>query len=48
MRRDHAGVGLGLAIVSSIVEAHDGTLALDPRPEGGLRVTVRVPASPPG
>jgi two-component system sensor histidine kinase VanS len=48
MRSDHAGVGLGLAIVSSIVEAHDGTLALDPRPEGGLRVTVRVPASPPG
>jgi len=42
-RGDHAGVGLGLAIVKSIVEAHDGTLYLAPRPEGGLRVTVRLP-----
>ncbi|GAA4207744.1 sensor histidine kinase [Actinocatenispora rupis] len=42
----HAGVGLGLAIVRSIAEAHDGTLALAARPEGGLRVTVRLPAVP--
>lgn len=42
---DHAGVGLGLAIVASIVRAHDGTLELSPRPTGGLRVTVRLPAS---
>ncbi|MFD8972673.1 sensor histidine kinase [Streptomyces sp. NPDC059593] len=40
---EHAGVGLGLAIVHSIVRAHDGTLDLDPRPAGGLRVTVRLP-----
>ncbi|WP_024761611.1 sensor histidine kinase [Streptomyces exfoliatus] len=39
---EHAGVGLGLAIVHSIVRAHDGTLDLDPRPAGGLRVTVRL------
>jgi two-component system sensor histidine kinase VanS len=38
------GVGLGLAIVGSIVRAHDGTLALTPRPGGGLRVTVELPA----
>jgi two-component system sensor histidine kinase VanS len=44
IRSDHAGVGLGLAIVKSIAEAHDGTLALTPRPEGGLRVTVQLPA----
>ncbi|MBM7774356.1 two-component system sensor histidine kinase VanS [Actinokineospora baliensis] len=42
---DHAGVGLGLAIVKSITQAHDGTLTLAPRPDGGLRVTVRLPAS---
>ena len=40
---DHAGVGLGLAIVQSIVRAHDGTLDLTPRPAGGLLVTVRLP-----
>ena len=44
---DHAGVGLGLAIVKSITQAHDGTLTLTPRDEGGLRVTVRLPAAPP-
>jgi two-component system sensor histidine kinase VanS len=47
IRSDHAGVGLGLAIVNSITQAHDGTLALTPRPAGGLRVTVELPAAPP-
>lgn len=46
VRADHAGAGLGLAIVRSIVRAHDGTLALTPRVGGGLRVTVRLPAAP--
>jgi two-component system, OmpR family, sensor histidine kinase VanS len=41
---DHAGVGLGLAIVESIAQAHDGTITLTPRAAGGLRVTVRIPA----
>ncbi|MFC9863004.1 MULTISPECIES: sensor histidine kinase [unclassified Streptomyces] len=45
LHSDHAGVGLGLAIVKSITRAHDGTLTLTPRPAGGLRVTVRLPAS---
>ncbi|HEU5025933.1 MAG TPA: HAMP domain-containing sensor histidine kinase [Spirillospora sp.] len=40
---EHAGVGLGLAIVHSIVRAHDGTLDLTPRPAGGLIVTIRLP-----
>ncbi|MEV5649603.1 HAMP domain-containing sensor histidine kinase [Nocardia sp. NPDC052254] len=44
---DHAGAGLGLAIVQSIVRAHDGTLTLTPRPSGGLRVSVQLPAAPP-
>ncbi len=46
IRTDHAGVGLGLAIVNSITQAHDGTLTLTPRPTGGLRVTVQLPATP--
>ncbi len=46
-RTDHAGTGLGLAIVKSITEAHDGTLTLTPRPAGGLRVTVQLPAATP-
>ena len=45
IRADHPGVGLGLAIVSSIVRAHDGTLTLTPRDGGGLRVTVHLPRS---
>jgi two-component system sensor histidine kinase VanS len=46
IRSDLAGVGLGLAIVKSITQAHDGTLTIVPRPEGGLRVTVQLPAAP--
>jgi two-component system sensor histidine kinase VanS len=45
IRTHHAGVGLGLAIVNNITHAHDGTLTLTPRPAGGLRVTVRLPAT---
>jgi two-component system, OmpR family, sensor histidine kinase VanS len=45
IRSDQAGVGLGLALVKSITEAHDGTLALTPRAAGGLRVTVQLPAA---
>jgi two-component system sensor histidine kinase VanS len=46
IRTDHAGVGLGLAIVESVTRAHDGTLTLTPRDAGGLRVTVQLPAAP--
>jgi two-component system sensor histidine kinase VanS len=44
IRTEHAGVGLGLAIVRSITQAHDGTLTLAARPAGGLCVTVQLPA----
>jgi two-component system sensor histidine kinase VanS len=50
IRTEHAdlgaGVGLGLAIAKSIAQAHDGTLTLERRPDGGLRVTVALPAAP--
>jgi two-component system, OmpR family, sensor histidine kinase VanS len=44
IRTDQAGVGLGLAIVKSIANAHDGTLTLTPRPAGGIRISVELPA----
>jgi two-component system sensor histidine kinase VanS len=47
IRTDHAGVCLGLAIVKSIAQAHDGTLILTPRAAGGLCVTAQLPAAPP-
>ncbi|WP_269406445.1 sensor histidine kinase [Microbacterium oxydans] len=40
---DHAGAGLGLAIVDRITQAHGGTLVLTPRADGGLNVTVWLP-----
>jgi two-component system, OmpR family, sensor histidine kinase VanS len=48
IRTEHAGVGLGLAIIKSITQAHDGTLTLTPRTGGGLRVTVQLPTAPTG
>ena len=44
---DDAGVGLGLAIVTSIADAHEANLTLTPRSAGGLCVTVRLPVMPP-
>ncbi|HEU4723597.1 MAG TPA: HAMP domain-containing sensor histidine kinase [Gemmatimonadaceae bacterium] len=45
IRTDDAGVGLGLAIVNSIAQAHDGTLTLIPSAAGGLSVAVKLPAA---
>jgi len=42
---DRGGSGLGLAIVRAIVERHGGGIALGDSPRGGLRVSVRLPAS---
>jgi two-component system, OmpR family, sensor histidine kinase VanS len=47
IRSDHAGVGLGLSIVKSITQAHNGTLTLAPRATGGLCVAVQLPLAPP-
>ena len=37
------GFGLGLAIVASITAAHHGSVTAEPRPAGGLTVTVTMP-----
>ena len=42
--RETGGVGLGLAIAFSIVQAHGGEIALSNRPQGGLRARVTLPA----
>jgi signal transduction histidine kinase len=38
------GVGLGLAIVRSVVLAHEGTIRARPRSAGGLEIEVALPA----
>ena len=40
------GTGLGLGIVEKMIEAHAGSLEIENRAEGGVRVTVRIPAIP--
>jgi hypothetical protein len=38
------GHGLGLSIVAAITSAHDATLNIKPRPDGGLHITIEFPA----
>jgi signal transduction histidine kinase len=40
------GLGLGLAIVAEIAQAHHAGLEIDPQPEGGLSVAVTFPLQP--
>ncbi|MEZ5747622.1 MAG: ATP-binding protein [Paracoccaceae bacterium] len=42
--RDTGGVGLGLAIARTIIQAHGGTITLRNLPEGGLEAVVGLPA----
>jgi signal transduction histidine kinase len=44
--RLNGGHGLGLAIVRAIAEAHGASLVANPRPEGGLEVSVSFSQSP--
>jgi two-component system NtrC family sensor kinase len=40
------GTGLGLAITRHIVEAHGGTIACEPRADGGTRFRLALPIAP--
>ncbi|WP_436772723.1 HAMP domain-containing sensor histidine kinase [Yinghuangia sp. YIM S09857] len=40
-----AGSGLGLSIVRAVVDSHGGRVEAEPRSEGGLAVTVRLPVA---
>ena len=43
-QQGHAGTGLGLAISKAIVEAHGGSIALDPAAKKGATFRVELPA----
>jgi signal transduction histidine kinase len=42
------GMGMGLAIARTIVEAHDGRIAAENKPEGGAVFRIRLPLSKAG
>ncbi len=44
--RAKPGSGLGLAIVKQIVEAHDGSVMIEPAPGGGTIASIALPAVP--
>jgi signal transduction histidine kinase len=41
--RNEGGMGLGLGIARSIVQAHGGQLVLENHPAGGLLASIRLP-----
>jgi two-component system sensor histidine kinase KdpD len=43
-----SGTGLGLAISKGIVEAHEGKIWAENRPEGGFKIVFALPVPPPG
>lgn len=43
--RTYGGLGLGLAFVQRIVEAHDGWIDVDSQPQKGTRLTITIPAT---
>ncbi len=42
------GTGLGLGIVKTIIESHEGTIRIENRPQGGAAVTAVLPVRPEG
>lgn len=45
--RDTGGTGLGLSIARNIIHSHGGDLSLHNRPEGGLKVSIKLPYNTP-
>jgi signal transduction histidine kinase len=45
--RNSNGRGLGLAFVEAVVRTHGGTVTASNRSEGGARLSIRLPLSPP-
>ena len=43
--RAFGGLGLGLAFVQRIIEAHDGKIWVESRPDEGTKVTIDIPAA---
>ena len=43
LRRETQGIGIGLSIVQSIVEAHGGRVWLEEAPGGGCRAVISLP-----
>jgi signal transduction histidine kinase len=43
--RDTGGSGLGMSIISSIVERYRGEISLSPSPLGGLEIEIKLPLS---
>jgi signal transduction histidine kinase len=46
LNRETAGFGLGLSIVRSVVDAHHGSLSVSALGEGGLKISISLPAEP--
>ena len=46
-RRPHGSLGLGLALVKRIADAHGGRVHAANEPAGGARVVLELPLSPP-
>jgi signal transduction histidine kinase len=46
MRKEKAGVGVGLHLARQLIVGHGGILWSDPIPSGGTRVSFCIPAHP--
>jgi signal transduction histidine kinase len=45
MKAEIAGTGLGIRIVQTILDRHDGTLSVESIEDQGTTATIRLPAS---